>query len=514
MSEQSRPLPGRPNLRYLKIEAKRRLSAGEFAALHEAQLAIAREHGLSSWAALIQAVEAARGPENPALAQLHWVLARFADAGTPAWSAPDGEELREHFDDHFLSLVPPETLVGTITKVAPRLREELVVTRRTALRLRAQVADLQIEAAAEPDPPHRLTGLRMYPLGQAVADPRVAMPPSRSFGQVPDLAEEVGRESFAQLGLVGLVLAGAADSSVWTVARGWADVDRDEALRTDHQFPAYAITKLITSTAVLRLVAEGRIGLDDPANSHLRTIRLADDAVTVRELLTHTGGVNSPDTMFADSVPDVLSLLGPVVGCDGPRGTFAYSNGGYAALGQLIADVAGAVYADVVTRMVLEPLSMSSSWFPTRWPDTDTPASMASDTSAAAAPGTITGYRLADDGMFQPVPAQVFTVLAAGGLWTTAADLVRFGLTWSTLLPAGLAREAQRPQAERDSPGAQIGLGWMLNLPKGLCGHPGGGPGVASSLIIRLSTGQPTVAWTNRRVPIEPVNGRLIRPLA
>jgi CubicO group peptidase (beta-lactamase class C family) len=514
LSEQSRPLPGRPNRRYLKIEAKRRLSAGEFSTLHEAQLAIAREHGLTSWTALIQAVDAARSPENPALVQVAWVLARFADAGTAAWSAPDGEELREHFDEHFLSLVPPETLVGTIARVAPRLRAGLVVTRAAPLRLRAQVAGLQIEAAAEPEPPHRLTGLRMYPLGQAVADPRVATPPSRSFGQVPGLAQEVAQESFAQLGLVGLVLAGTAASSVWTLARGWADVDRDEALRPDHQFPAYAITKLITSTVVLRLVAESRMGLDDPANSHLRTIRLADDTVTVRELLIHTGGVNSPDTMFADRVPDVLSLLGPVARCDGPRGTFAHSNGGYAILGQLIADVAGAAYADVATRMVLEPLGMNSSWFPTRWPDTDTPARMSPDSSAVVTLGTITGYRLAADGMFQPVPAQVFTALAAGGLWTTAADLVRFGLTWSTLLPVDLAREAQRPQAERGAPGAQIGLGWMLNLPKGVCGHPGGGPSAASSLIIRLSTGQPTVAWTNRLVPVEPVNGRLIGPIA
>ena len=51
-----RPLPGRPNLRYLKLEAKRRLGAGEFPALHDAQLAIAWEHGQPSWAALKWAV--------------------------------------------------------------------------------------------------------------------------------------------------------------------------------------------------------------------------------------------------------------------------------------------------------------------------------------------------------------------------------------------------------------------------------------------------------------------------
>lgn len=44
--------------------------------------------------------------------------------------------------------------------------------------------------------------------------------------------------------------------------------------------------------AVLLLAADGRLGLDDPANDQLRAVRLADDTVTVRELLTDTSGVN------------------------------------------------------------------------------------------------------------------------------------------------------------------------------------------------------------------------------
>jgi hypothetical protein len=59
-----------------------------------------------------------------------------------------------------------------------------------------------------------------------------------------------------------------------------------------------------------------------------------------------------------------------------------------------------------------------------------------------------------------------------------------------------------------------MGLGWLLNEPKGVGGHAGVGPGAAASLIIRLDTGQPSVALANRRVPIEPVNARLVRPIA
>ena len=75
----SRSLPGRPNLRYLKLEAKRRIAAGEFPSLHEAQVAIAREHGLPSWAALKRQI--GEDQDSHALSQLRWVISRFAGAG-------------------------------------------------------------------------------------------------------------------------------------------------------------------------------------------------------------------------------------------------------------------------------------------------------------------------------------------------------------------------------------------------------------------------------------------------
>ena len=65
MPDQSRELPGQPSLRYLKVEAKRRLSAGEFPTLHDAQLAIAREHGLPSWAALKEHIASGAGRGRP-----------------------------------------------------------------------------------------------------------------------------------------------------------------------------------------------------------------------------------------------------------------------------------------------------------------------------------------------------------------------------------------------------------------------------------------------------------------
>ena len=88
-------------------KAKRRLAAGEFPTLHEAQAAIAREHGLPTWAALKQQVSASEA-ESQALTKLRWLIARFCGADQVGWTAPDDDEMRAHFDDRFLTVIPAE----------------------------------------------------------------------------------------------------------------------------------------------------------------------------------------------------------------------------------------------------------------------------------------------------------------------------------------------------------------------------------------------------------------------
>jgi CubicO group peptidase (beta-lactamase class C family) len=249
---------------------------------------------------------------------------------------------------------------------------------------------------------------------------------------------------------------------------------------------------------VPRLVADGAVRLDAPANDYLGPIRLAADDVTVRELLAHTAGVDSPDELFAGQVPPLDTLTGPVLGCSGPRGTFEYSNGGYAVLGQLIADVSGEPYEAAATRLVLHPLNMGDCWFPVRWPDN---------------PDAVTGYGL-EHRAFR-ASTDLCTLPAAGGLWSTAADLVRFARGWRGLLPGDLAAEALRPQVTRpDGTGVSIGLGWVVNEAKGITGHAGGGHGGSSSLIVAAAGDRVHVALTNRLIPIEPVNARVLKAVS
>jgi D-alanyl-D-alanine carboxypeptidase len=505
-SGKARSLPAHPSLRHLKIEAKHRHLAGEFATLHDAQAAIAREHALPGWAALKHACDliasGAGAEDGPALTHVRWIVDRFRDADGPGWTAPGEDEFRQHFDDRLLAVVPADQLAEVIAPNAADLRAELTVIRQVPLEAQVQLAGLRYVAIAAPEPPHRLIGLRGFPLAERITDPRVkAPPPVRAAGRPPPELGVIAARARAELGLPALLLAGGEPGQPpWAVAAGHANLERSEPLEPGHRFPVPGLTGLVTAAAVLRLAAEGRLDLDAPANARLRTIRLADDTVTARDMLTHTGGVDSPAELYADAVPALAELMGPVIGCSGPRGTVWPSNGGVGVLGQLIADVTGMPYAQAATRLVLDPLGMRDSRFPAR---------------AADIPGdAVTGYTVTPGGAFEPFPAQVSAIQAVAGLWSTGADLVRLGTGWPSLLPPALAREAVTPQPVAPPPGPEaagvrIGLGLLLD--GGTAADGGSGLEAVALLRSRIRDHRTFVVLTTRAVTVESLDAQLRR---
>jgi CubicO group peptidase (beta-lactamase class C family) len=496
----SRSLPGRPNLRHLKLEAKRRLAAGEFPSLHEAQVALAREHGLPSWAALKRHIS--ENQDGHALDQLRWIISRFAGADEPGWTAPADDELNQHFDDRFLAAVPPPALIAAIGRITTDLRDgELVVLRQTPLQAYVELNGVQYLVVAEAEPPHRLTGLRATPVGSRVRDSRVTGPaPVRTQGEVPAGVADIAEQAFAELGLTALVLAGGdggdRHTPAWVLTRGWADLDRAEPLDSGYRFPVPGATALVTATAVLELVADGAISLDRPANDHLRAISLADETITVRDLLSHTAGVDSPTEMYADAVPDLKKLIGPVVACTGPHGTVDPSNGGIAVLGQLVADVTGMPYARAAARLVLDPLQLKDSSFPARAPDITT---------------AVSGYNLTIDGTFEPIPARIPTLQAVAGLWSTGPDLVRLGLGWASLLPAALTREALTPQTDPGPGGGRVDLGWLITPRGDVATHAGANFDATAAVTTRIRDQRTHVVLTSRLIPVNTIEVRLLR---
>ncbi len=501
MPDELRSLPARPSLRHLKIEAKRRHAAGEFATLHDAQTAIGREHGLPGWAALKQACDllasGAGAEDGPALAHVRWIIGRFRGADGAGWTAPGDDELRQHFDDRLLAALPADRLAEALAQRPADLRGELIVIRQAPFEAQVQLAGLRYLAIATPEPPHRLIGVRGFPLAEWITDPRVkAPPPVRAAGRPPPELGAIAARACAELGLPALLLAGGDPGQPsWSVAAGHANLDQAVPLEPGHRFPVPGLTGLVTTTAVLRLAAAGRLDLDDPANARLRAVRLADDSITIRELLTHTGGVDSPDELYADAVPALAELMGPVVGCGGPRGILWPSNGGYGVLGQLIADITGMPYAQAATALVLGPLGMRDSRFPAR--------------TADIPPAAVTSYTVTPDGSLEPFPPQVATIEAVAGLWSTGADLVRLGTGWPALLPPALAREAVTPQIDARRAGALIGLGLLLD--GGTTADGGSGIEAVTLLRSRIRDHRTFVVLTTRAVTVGSLDEQLRR---
>jgi CubicO group peptidase (beta-lactamase class C family) len=470
-----RAFPGHPSLRFLKIEAKRRLAAGEFDSLHAAQQAIAAEFGQSTWAALKAAAEEAAA--GPAMDQLGWLIERFAEAGRPGWTPPSDDELGAHFSDRMRK----EPLVESIRPAVPQMSRPLTVLSHSTTSVAVALGDLLVEVEVEPDAPHLITALGAIPRPRPAADPRTAgAPPRRTTGDAPAAMRELAAELYPSAGAPALVLAGPE----WTIATGWADLDRDEAVDPGVRLPVPGVSGLVIATAILRLVADGRLSLDEPVNDHLRSLRLAAGGVTVRELLTHTGGVDNPTPLYGDHVPPLTDLLGPVGAETGRRGELQPSNGGFAVLAQLVADVTGEPFEAAAARLVLDPLGVRSAV----WSST---------------PTGITGYELDSAGRFTPVPRQVCTVPAVGGLQITAADLIRLGLGWPTLLPDDLAGAALTAQT------TGAGLGWLLTPRGDVALHAGVGAGFSAALFLRTADRSPLVVVASMVTPL----GTILEPL-
>lgn len=167
---------------------------------------------------------------------------------------------------------------------------------------------------------------------------------------------------------------------------GLADVEAHEPVRPASLFRIASVSKPITAVAVLQLVEQGRLKLDDKVfgllglEPHLASGKNLDDRwrnVTVEQCLRHTGGwdrevsgdpigqareiaaalgVSSP----AGPVEIVRYMLGRPLDFE-PGARFAYSNLGYLVLGRLIEKASGEKYAERVKREVFRPLGIRSA---------------------------------------------------------------------------------------------------------------------------------------------------------
>ena len=260
-----------------------------------------------------------------------------------------------------------------------------------------------------------------------------------------------------------------------TSAFGMRSTDEGSEMAVDTVFQAASISKAVTAWGVLRLVEEGKIDLDTPVSAyltrwHLPPSRFDESEVTVRRVLSHTGGLSLPSYVGFDptaTLPNFeASLSGDSNGSGvlnlvaNPGDRFAYSGGGYTLLGLVIEEVSGLSFADYMQTQVLDPLGMtSSSYLPSQ--------------------ELLTRTAQAHDFHLNPIPNYQLAAQAAGSLHTTAGDLARFAIanmSDNPVLSRNTLREMHTPIISTGF-GSQMGLGFFLEAEGQLVGHSGSNRG-------------------------------------
>jgi CubicO group peptidase (beta-lactamase class C family) len=274
--------------------------------------------------------------------------------------------------------------------------------------------------------------------------------------------------------------------------------DEGEPLRTDHLFRIASHSKTFTATAVMQLVEQGRLRLDDTVAEHVP--ELADAAVgdrTVAELLAHGGGVVR-DTHDSDfwtldrPFPDRDALLAAArdrADVLPANEQFKYSNIGYGLVGLVIEAVTGRSWAEHLREAVLEPLGLQRTG-----PELD-PERLSE---------YATGYSPRVLGDRTPIDTIDTGALAsATGFFSTAGDLVRYAaahvLGDTTLLTDASKRRLHRAQWAVPGGDEHYGLGFGRQTvgERTLVGHGGGFPGHITRTVLDPADGLTVVVLTN-----------------
>lgn len=324
------------------------------------------------------------------------------------------------------------------------------------------------------------------------AQPRL---PGIDSSVLPGIDARVKEAIEAHLTPGAVVLIGRGDDVVYEKAFGQRAVEpATEAMTVDTIFDLASLTKVVaTTTAVMRLVEQGRIRLVDPVYTFLPGFeRYGKKDVTVRHLLTHVSGLR-PDVDLGDpwqGTEAALELARNEVPTSRPGERFVYSDINFFVLGAIVQQVSGMPLDDYVRREIFEPLGMIDTRFKPLESVRGRIAPTERCTFAAEWPCNTPSAEPLRGTVHDPTARRMGGVAGHAGLFSTARDLSRFA---RMLLHGGSLDKARilspLTVAKLSSPATPAGmtsmrgLGWDIDtsysanrgelMPIGSFGHTG-----------------------------------------
>ncbi|MFZ0731772.1 MAG: serine hydrolase domain-containing protein [Candidatus Sulfotelmatobacter sp.] len=274
---------------------------------------------------------------------------------------------------------------------------------------------------------------------------------------------------------------------------GLANIELQVPVKPETVFQSGSVGKQFTATAVMMLVEEGKIGLDDPLTKFFADAPPAWKDVTIRELLSHTAGFGDYPKNFnfrKDWTEDeLLKQVESIPLAYEPGTKWDYSNLGYLTLGIVIHRVTGEFYGDFLQQRIFRPLGMTSTRI---------------ISEADIVPNRAAGYRLVKGELKnQEWVAPAMNTTADGSLYFSILDLAKWDAALYTekLLKRSSLNLMWTPVKLKDGETnkGNYGFGWFIEDRKGhRCVHHDGSWQGFETAIDRYVDDQVTVvALTN-----------------
>ena len=314
----------------------------------------------------------------------------------------------------------------------------------------------------------------------------------------PSRADEVDDYVVAQLKkahIPGLSVAVVRDGRV-VKCRGYglASVELGAPATADTVYEIGSITKQFTATAIMLLVEEGKLGLDDKVCDRLSGLPAAWKDVTVRHLLNHTSGIKSY-TSATDffrlarndySQEQILALVSKAKLEFDPGTSWAYCNTGYFLLGMLIEKASGQPCGKFLDQRIFRPLGMTRT---------------RPNNPKGIIPHRAAGYGEVLGTLFNRDPLTPTSAFAAGFLVSTVGDLVKWdaALREGKLLSASSYEQMYAPVRLKDGETRPYGFGWSVRSRLGhrILDHGGGTAGFSTMIARYVDDGLTVIVLTN-----------------
>jgi CubicO group peptidase (beta-lactamase class C family)/microsomal dipeptidase-like Zn-dependent dipeptidase len=237
---------------------------------------------------------------------------------------------------------------------------------------------------------------------------------------------------------------------------GLADLELRTPAASDTNYRLASVTKQFTAAAILLLAEAGKLQLDDPVRQWLPTLPDAAQRVTIRHLLTHTGGLIDYEDFVVDDAPqvhdaDVLAILEKQNRTYFPPGSnYRYSNSGYALLSLIVEQASGQRFAAFLHDRIFQPLGMH--------------ATIAFENGVSTVAARAYGYSASGGTWTRTDQSSTSAVLGDGGIYSSTRDLARWdaALYDDRLLRRQSRELAFTPATHTDNPSIDYGFGWRI----------------------------------------------------